>query len=93
MVQLFVYKGFDEEGIYAEPLREVAFGASHGGFYVFVASEPEGRKYIVQVEPSRDCCVNAYRLLDLESGDFLSRNLSGTAGDYFTLVSKILLIL
>ena len=59
----------------------MAFGASHGGFYVFVASEPGGRKYIVQVEPSRDCCVNAYGLIDPESGGFGNRNLSGTAGE------------
>ena len=38
-----------------------------------VASESEGRKIIqnYQVEPSRDCCVNAYGLLDLEGAVLL----------------------
>ncbi len=38
------YKGFDEEGILIEPIREVAVGASHGEEKMFVAFEPEGRK-------------------------------------------------
>ena len=64
-------KGFDEEGLWIEPEREVAVGASHGGFYMFVASEPKGRTYaFVSVEPFRDCCVNAYGLLDPESGGY-----------------------
>lgn len=41
---IIIRKGFDEECIFAEPLREVAFGASHRGLNMFVASEPGGRK-------------------------------------------------
>lgn len=37
-------KGLDEEGAFLESLREVAYGASHRGENVLVASEPEGRK-------------------------------------------------
>ena len=44
---------------------------------VFVASEPGGRNR-KGVEPLRDCCVNAYGLLDPERQPCC--NLSGTAG-------------
>ena len=37
-------KGIDGECISVEPMREMAVGASQGGFDVFVAPEPEGRK-------------------------------------------------
>ncbi len=63
-------KGLDGEVMLYEALREMAVGASHGGYCIFVAPEPEGRK-LMRVEPSRDCCVNAYGLSDPESGDFL----------------------
>ena len=53
-------KSVDEEGIIAEPCREVAVGASHRlEFLMFVVSEPGGRKAIRLVEPLRDCCVHA----------------------------------
>ena len=42
-----------------------------GNVFVFVASELKGRKRL-QVEPFRDCCVNAYGLLGSESGDFIA---------------------
>ncbi len=64
-----------------EPVRELAVGASHGGKLVFVASEPEGRTQVsLSVEPSRDCCVNAWGLSDPDKWRNL-RNLSGTAGE------------
>jgi len=87
IMYLYLLKGVDEEGNVAEPSREVAVGASHRGLALFVASEPGGRKR-VQVDPPRDCCVNAYGLSDPE-GRLLCRNLSGTAGKL--LVSRILL--
>lgn len=67
----YMSKGVDEEGILLEPLREMAVGASHGEENMFVASEPEGRKRM-QVEPSRDCCVNAYGLFDPEWRYFIA---------------------
>ena len=45
--------------------------------FVFVASEPRGRNR-KGVELLRDCCVNAYGLLDPEW--LRCSNLSGTAG-------------
>ena len=86
-IYLYLLKGVDEEGNVAEPSREVAVGASHRELTLFVASEPGGRKHM-QVDPLRDCCVNAYGLSDPE-GRLLRRNLSGTAGKL--LVSRILL--
>lgn len=86
IIYLYLLKGVDEEGNVAEPQREVAVGASHRGLALFVASEPGGRKR-TQVDPPRDCCVNAYGLSDPE-GRLLCRNLSGTAGKL--LVSRIL---
>ncbi len=35
----------------------------------------------MQVEPLRDCCVNAYELFGSEEWRLKNRNLSGTAGD------------
>ena len=87
IIYLYLLKGVDEEGNVAEPSREVAVGASHRELTLFVASEPGGRKRM-QVDPLRDCCVNAYGLSDPE-GRLLCRNLSGTAGKL--LVSRILL--
>ncbi len=47
MICLYLLKGLDEEGNVAEPLREVAVGASHRELALFVASEPGGRKHFV----------------------------------------------
>ena len=59
-------KDFDEEDTDTLQLRETAFGASRSEKSLFVASESEGRKSIALVEPSRNCCVNAYGLLEPE---------------------------
>ncbi len=62
--------------------REMACGESPSEtVFVFVASEPKGRKRTALVEPFRDCCVKAYGLIDPESGS-QGCNLSGTAGVY-----------
>ncbi len=43
MVEVMI-KALTKSAYNVKLLREMAVGASHSGFYMFVASEPEGRK-------------------------------------------------
>ena len=49
----------DEECTLVCPGREVAVGASHGNSICVCSFRVERKKAVRQVEPLRDCCVNA----------------------------------
>ena len=81
IIYLYLLKGVDEEGNVADPMREVAVGASHEELFLRMQLLSREEESFLPVEPLRDCCVNVQGLIDPESGDFIYRNLSGTAGE------------
>ena len=72
-----MFNGVEEECNAKNSQRSDGWCESRSFDVLFVASEPGGRNR-KEVEPLRDCCVNAYGLFDPEWQFYC--NLSGTAG-------------
>ena len=72
-----IFNGVEEESVAENHQRSGVWCEPSGFDALVVASEPGGRN-LREVEPLRDCCVNAYGLFDPEWQ--FNCNLSGTAG-------------